>query len=896
MRSPQWWSAWRAAHPELCTRAATTWDAVRPYLPPVNFITVHYTYFIITALLGSAIFYGTSSPPYSVGWWDSLFMVTSALTGSGLNSVNVSQLTTFQQAELCVLMIMGSQVLVSYVTIAYRKHVFEKRFEAIVDAERARRKERSRTHKTGAAVGLAGAMFGLQVMSTFGGAKGREAAEKDAAVLQQQQQDEAAARPTSKRNSSLPGEPQSPGSIAAHMESLEMPSRIRSTESAPAIMSDDVHDSNSASPVQHAQRIGFLEPIRERIPLDVSGAGQRPQSATTGHSIYHVRTQSQDHPSMRRRTHTGDAKAAGTTTKIEEFNVQTFLQEEKGNIGRNGQFFNLTEEKREYLGGVEYRALKFLSYFVLAYFVLWQLLGAIALGAWMSVYAVDTSAVNAQNPWWAGIFLAISAYNNAGFTLLDAGFIPFQSSYFLLTIVAILSLAGPAAFPACMRLLIWTMSKLMETFAWSKTDEYGIWKEGFDFILKFPRRVYTSLFPARDTWLFVATFTAFVLTDWFLILVLSIGNPVMEAIPVGQRIFDALFEAFSIPTGGYAIFPVANMYSDVLVLWLVIFYTAAYPHIITMRKTNVYEERSLGIYEGDQTEVEQLHSATSSLFDVDGTIPADDDNNNNGGPVLPTTTRNSNKNWDAASRTPSTRSIKKLSQVGRRGTAFVGRQVQRRMTAFQGVGVAPSRIPRTMSSTSSPPFLYTTNSQNTTASNNGRSGTGRPSGLRRAATIDFSNTSIRAASVHSLDAHHPTTAPPSLVSQQVRGQLSHDVWWIALSLFLITLIETSHTLAAPLTFSVFNILFEIVSGYTNIGISVGLPDQSYSMSGGFYAGSKIIMIFVMLRGRHRGLPVALDRAVKLPAKKLEELEDDDADIRSLLSERSGDGVLGLFGH
>jgi len=197
-----------------------------------------------------------------------------------------------------------------------------------------------------------------------------------------------------------------------------------------------------------------------------------------------------------------------------------------------------------------------------------------------------------------------------------------------------------------------------------------------------------------------------------------------------------------------------------------------------------------------------------------------------------------------------------------------------------------------MSSTSTPAYLY-----NTTTNNNGRPGTGRPSGLRRAATIDFSNTpSIRAASVHSLDAHLPTTAPPSLVSQQVRGQLSHDVWWIALSLFLITLIETSHTLAAPLTFSVFNILFEIVSGYTNIGISVGLPDQSYSMSGGFYAGSKIVMVFVMLRGRHRGLPVALDRAVKLPAKKLEELEDDDADIRSLLSERSGDGMLGLFGH
>jgi Trk-type K+ transport system membrane component len=141
----------------------------------------------------------------------------------------------------------------------------------------------------------------------------------------------------------------------------------------------------------------------------------------------------------------------------------------------------------------------------------------------------------------------------------------------------------------------------------------------------------------------------------------------------------------------------------------------------------------------------------------------------------------------------------------------------------------------------------------------------------------------RATSIHSLSSH-PATRPPSLISQQVRGQLSHDVWWIALALFLITLIETHHSIEDPRTYSVFTILFEIVSGYTTIGISIGLPDQSYSFSGGMYTGSKIIMILVMLRGRHRGLPVALDRAVRLPGKKLGEMEEEDAEIRSMFSQ------------
>jgi Trk-type K+ transport system membrane component len=397
-------------------------------------------------------------------------------------------------------------------------------------------------------------------------------------------------------------------------------------------------------------------------------------------------------------------------------------------------------------------------------------------------------------------------------------------------VVTLLSLAGPASFPVFVRFLIWSMSTLLDLF--SKDNGYGMWKEGFDFILKFPRRVYTSMFPARDTWVFMATFGSFVAADWVLILVLSIGNPMMEAIPLGRRIFISLFEGFSIPSGGYAIVSPSSMYFDVQVLWLLIFYTAAYPHIITMRKTNVYEERSLGIYEGDEAEAEQLHSASSSLLDVDAAIP--------------------HSSGVSENEKTSIRAISTLSKVGRQGTAFVGRAIQRRATAFQGVGIANNFAPVTSTTTPTP--------------------------LRRSATMDFG----RAASVHSLN-NHPPTRPPSLVSQQVRGQLSHDVWWIALALFLITLIETHHSIEDPKTYSVFTILFEIVSGYTTIGISIGLPDQSYSFSGGMFTGSKVIMILVMLRGRHRGLPVALDRAVRLPGKKLAEYEEEDAEIRSMFS-------------
>lgn len=53
---------------------------VKPYLPPLNFITIHYLYFIGTSLVTSIIFYCTSTPAWNITYTDSLFLVISAMT------------------------------------------------------------------------------------------------------------------------------------------------------------------------------------------------------------------------------------------------------------------------------------------------------------------------------------------------------------------------------------------------------------------------------------------------------------------------------------------------------------------------------------------------------------------------------------------------------------------------------------------------------------------------------------------------------------------------------------------------------------------------------------------------------------------------------------------------
>lgn len=105
------------------------------------------------------------------------------------------------------------------------------------------------------------------------------------------------------------------------------------------------------------------------------------------------------------------------------------------------------------------------------------------------------------------------------------------------------------------------------------------------------------------------------------------------------------------------------------------------------------------------------------------------------------------------------------------------------------------------------------------------------------------------------------------------------MWWLAAAVLVIVTIETSNFLADPVTFSVFNVIFEVVSAYGCVGISVGLPSANYSFAGGWHTASKVVLCAVMLRGRHRNLPVALDRAVRLPGDDLHEEEEEDHRLR-----------------
>jgi Trk-type K+ transport system membrane component len=57
---------------------------------------------------------------------------------------------------------------------------------------------------------------------------------------------------------------------------------------------------------------------------------------------------------------------------------------------------------------------------------------------------------------------------------------------------------------------------------------------------------------------------------------------------------------------------------------------------------------------------------------------------------------------------------------------------------------------------------------------------------------------------------------------------------------------------SPSPVTVFSIIYECVSAFANVGASLGYPNSSTAQSAQYRTLSKLVVIVLMYRGRHRG--------------------------------------------
>ena len=114
------------------------------------------------------------------------------------------------------------------------------------------------------------------------------------------------------------------------------------------------------------------------------------------------------------------------------------------------------------------------------------------------------------------------------------------------------------------------------------------------------------------------------------------------------------------------------------------------------------------------------------------------------------------------------------------------------------------------------------------------------------------------------------------VGAHLRRQLSFDLWFLSVGFFILTISEGGSLQKND--FSMFAVLFEVVSAYGTVGMSLGYANGNESLCSQFSVVGKLVIIAMMIRGRHRGLPYGLDRAILLPSESLNAKEAAAAEI------------------
>lgn len=93
--------------------------------------------------------------------------------------------------------------------------------------------------------------------------------------------------------------------------------------------------------------------------------------------------------------------------------------------------------------------------------------------------------------------------------------------------------------------------------------------------------------------------------------------------------------------------------------------------------------------------------------------------------------------------------------------------------------------------------------------------------------------------------------PDFFVITQIQRQLTSDICWVITGIFLICVLE-AEPIMSPSPITIATVIYECVSAFGNVGASTGYPGTSTSQAAQYRSLSKLVLIILMYKGRHRG--------------------------------------------
>ncbi|CAF3655608.1 unnamed protein product [Fusarium graminearum] len=579
--------------------------------PNLNFVKLHYIYIIVMGLSSFLFIY----PNGKLSAIDAYFLGVSASTVTGLTTIDVPVLRTYQQLYLYFIPLVCNTVVINIIVVVARLIWFRKYLKKAAPALLSRRRAADPDPKEDPEIGAE-----IPVSEQPGHRPSiaravtdrvpRNTAEKDVLPqIEARSQTLPAPDQNSQRSVEDGTPPVKDDKVTDHGtkitfdpstdhhprhehqdSTLYIPGPRARDQGLPFVelnsgrpFSRDARDDDTIEPISRTYSNSIRTLRHRRSGLNLSQVRSVERVATVASSLFVIGNTAQG-PKER-------PLARAPTLAVGDFpNLSREVT-----IGRNSIFHNLTSEDREELGGIEYKSLKLLLKIIVGYYAFLQFLGAVCLIGWVnhapSKY-VDYIAKCGQNRFWWAIFSAQTMVANLGFTLTPDSMISFNDAPAPLLIMSALALAGHTFYPILLRFIIWSASRVI--------PKQSSLQEPLHFLLNHPRRCYTLLFPSGPTWALLAILTLLNVADVLFIILLDLDNPTVTVLPGWQRFCAAVFQAVSSRHTGTATFNLANVNPAVQLALLVMMYVSVYPISIVVRSSNTYEERSLGIYEDEQ--------------------------------------------------------------------------------------------------------------------------------------------------------------------------------------------------------------------------------------------------------------------------------------------------------
>ena len=533
----------------------------------VNFLVLHYLYIGFLCFFISGLFY--IEPGTQWNFADALFMSTTAVTNTGTNTIDMSDLSVYQLLLQIFGSILGSHVLISWVIVLVRKHYFSKRFQDVLVFNRARH---------------------------LGERKNRRQSKTE--VHRQQQSSLTHNNDINMKGHSMPTPynnqnkrdifPRLPSS-AAWKDSLRFHHLFGERQHG------SEHDDATYRKEQH-MIYDKLHVLHEEKDPEIGTGGcykKDPAPTLSSHEYYSLRRVTDTgitsntllpSTSITEPSQSNIAFAMNVDKQREEARQEFFendrsqkdlsikalenqqdpsrLQDDlyhlneldgkdssvaQGNSNPTNKF-ELTREQRYRIDGIEYRALIFLSLFIPIVYFSTAILSTIAMRTYVAVDYFAQEALRTTNPsgaidpWLYSFFTCLSAYNNFGLAPTNTSFSAFVNAPFPLLLASFLIVIGNTGYPALLRFFIWCIYKLLP-------ESRVMDRETLKYLLDHPRRCYTMLFPASQTWWLVCVVAGLTVAEWVVFLATNYWLPVLDGIPWASRVVVGLFQGISTRNG-----------------------------------------------------------------------------------------------------------------------------------------------------------------------------------------------------------------------------------------------------------------------------------------------------------------------------------------------------------